>query len=152
MQNDGCFFFSRLNLARKSNHQSSPHFLQFSMDTLRTSLVREFVFLAQDLQTSESTSSTEARRLVVSYRILSFLMVLGEVGIPSSFDDFLRYEWICGDDAGRKDASWGIVGVNGSQIAKAVLGGHLDSLFKQEGAFTVGLGTSFECLFEIWIA
>ena len=47
------------------------------------------------------------------------------------FDDFLRYEWICGDDAGRKDASWGIVGVNESQIAKAVLGGQLDSLSKK---------------------
>ncbi len=83
------------------------------------------MFLAQNLQSA--TSSTEGSRLVVSYRILSFLMVLGEVGIASGFDDFLRYDWICGDDAG-VDTSWGIVGVNEFQIAKAVLGGHLESL------------------------
>ena len=105
--------------------QSSLHFLQFCLDTLQTSLVRAFVFLAQNLQSA--TSSTEGIRLVVSYRILSFLMVLGEVGIASGFDDFLRYDWICGDDAG-VDTSWGIVGVNEFQIAKAVLGGQLESL------------------------
>lgn len=53
-------------------------------------------------------------------------MVLGEVGIGSSFDDFLRYDWNSTDDG--VETSWGIVGVNEFQIAKAVLGGQLESL------------------------
>ena len=51
------------------------------------------MFLAQDLQSA--TSSTEARRLVVSYRILSFLMVLGE-----------KTFWKCAADDTRPHCSW----------------------------------------------
>ena len=83
------------------------------------------MFLAQNLQ--EVHILKRSRLVGGVLRILSFLMVLGEVGIGSSFDDFLRYDWICGIDAG-VDTSWGIVGVNEFQIAKAVLGGQLESL------------------------